>query len=207
MKAAAITDTIQINQEALRPWTENADYDYKRELLQVQSNGDSWLEEQIGRLLQEIFGNEVVQGIEPKLYLVGAIIIFLTVIAFLILKRPQLFVRDKKLGDLQAETTIDNIYGIDFEGAIKQARNTGNWREAARLLYLQTLRQLTDEGRIDWKEYKTATQYAREMHSRPFSLLTNHFLRIRYGNFPATETLCNEMADLQAQIIRKGGVA
>lgn len=36
--------------------------------------------------------------------------------------------------------------------------------------------------------------------------MTNHFLRVRYGNFEATETLFHTMRDLQKEV-EKGGVA
>ena len=71
-----------------------------------------------------------------------------------------------------------------------------NYREAARLIYLQKLRELSDANRIEWRLYKTPTQYTREETSDNFRKLTNHFLRIRYGNFNATEALCKEMVRL-----------
>ena len=58
-----------------------------------------------------------------------------------------------------------------------------------RLLYLQTLKQLSDAERIDWQLYKTPTQYLNEVRLPAFRQLTNHFLRVRYGNFEATEEL------------------
>ena len=39
-----------------------------------------------------------------------------------------------------------------------------------------------------------------------FRQLTNHFLRVRYGNFEATEELFNSMKSLQEEI-GKGGVS
>ena len=38
-----------------------------------------------------------------------------------------------------------------------------DYREAVRLLYLQTLKQLSDGKRIDWQLYKTPTQYIYEV--------------------------------------------
>ncbi len=43
-----------------------------------------------------------------------------------------------------------------------------------------------------------------EMLRTPFRNLTHGFLRVRYGNFPASESLFEELAALQTQI-RKGG--
>lgn len=76
--------------------------------------------------------------------------------------------------------------------------------EAVRLLYLQTLKQLSDEKRIDWQLYKTPTQYVYEVRMPAFRQLTNHFLRVRYGNFEATEALFHVMQSLQEEV-KKGG--
>ena len=78
--------------------------------------------------------------------------------------------------------------------------------EAVRLLYLQTLKQLSDGKRIDWQLYKTPTQYIYEVRLPAFRQMTNHFLRVRYGNFEATETLFHAMRDLQKEV-EKGGAA
>ena len=78
-------------------------------------------------------------------------------------------------------------------------------REAVRLLYLQTLKRLSDEKRIDWQPYKTPTQYINEVRMPVFRQLTNHFLRVRYGNFEGTEELFNSMKSLQEEIGKGGG--
>ena len=83
----------------------------------------------------------------------------------------------------------DTIYGVDFAERIADALARTDYREAVRLLYLQTLKQLSDGKRIDWQLYKTPTQYIYEVRLPAFRQMTNHFLRVRYGNFEATETL------------------
>ena len=100
---------------------------------------------------------------------------------------------------------IDTIYGVDFSGGIADALSRSDYREAVRLLYLQTLKRLSDEKRIDWQPYKTPTQYINEVRIPVFRQLTNHFLRVRYGNFEATEELFNSMKSLQEEIGKGGG--
>ena len=85
----------------------------------------------------------------------------------------------------------DTIYGVDFPGGIAEALSRQDYREAVRLLYLQTLKQLSDAERIDWQLYKTPTQYLNE---------------VRYGNFEATEELFRTMRTLQEEI-GKGGIS
>ena len=100
----------------------------------------------------------------------------------------------------------DTIYGVDFAERIADALARTDYREAVRLLYLQTLKQLSDGKRIDWQLYKTPTQYIYEVRLPAFRQMTNHFLRVRYGNFEATETLFHAMRDLQKEV-EKGGAA
>ena len=107
---------------------------------------------------------------------------------------------------LPYEVEEDTIYGVDFSGGIADALFRSDYREAVRLLYLQTLKRLSDEKRIDWQPYKTPTQYINEVRMPVFRQLTNHFLRVRYGNFEATEELFNSMKSLQEEI-GKGGVS
>ena len=67
------------------------------------------------------------------------------------------------------------------------------------------MKRLSDEKRIDWQPYKTPTQYINEVRIPVFRQLTNHFLRVRYGNFEGTEELFNSMKSLQEEI-GKGGL-
>lgn len=104
------------------------------------------------------------------------------------------------------EEAEENIHVIDFEAEIACARSTGDYTRASRLLYLQTLKQLSDAHRIDWQPQKTPAQYTREVSGRSFLQLTNHFVRIRYGGFEADEQLFLTMEALQAET-GKGGEA
>jgi hypothetical protein len=99
----------------------------------------------------------------------------------------------------------DTIYGVDFALKIASSLSRHDYREAIRLLYLQTLKQLSDEKRIDWQLYKTPTQYIYEVRMPAFQRLTHHFLRVRYGNFEATEELFQTMLSLQGEV-KKGGI-
>ena len=107
--------------------------------------------------------------------------------------RPQLFRSSGKEAS-EYETEEDTIYGIDFNEAIREALARKDYREAVRLKYLQTLKQLTESGKIDWQLHKTPTQYTYECTDEPFLRMTRHFLRIRYGNFEATPEIYEEIA-------------
>ena len=83
----------------------------------------------------------------------------------------------------------DTIYGIDFNTEITRAAGNGNYREAIRLTYLKTLRLLSDREIIDWQPFKTPSQYTREFQNEKLRIMTNHFLRVRYGDFDADKDL------------------
>lgn len=111
-----------------------------------------------------------------------------------------------KKEDVSIEEAEENIHVIDFEAEIARARSAGDYTRASRLLYLQTLKQLSDARRIDWQPQKTPAQYTREVSGMAFLQLTNHFVRIRYGGFEADEQLFLTMEALQAET-GKGGEA
>ena len=116
-------------------------------------------------------------------------------------KNPRLFRRADDDGSPDYDVEEDTIYGIDFDAEIDQAFQQHDYRQAVRLLYLQTLKQLSDAGRIDWQPSKTPMQYARQMNDAAFRELSNHFIRVRYGNFEATEPLFQQMRQLQQSIV------
>ncbi len=89
---------------------------------------------------------------------------------------------------LDYETLKEDIHAIDFERELETATTQGNFRLAVRLLYLRSLKQLTDRNLIDWKPDKTNGQYVYELGNQPFSgqfnTLTRDFDYVWYGDFP-----------------------
>ncbi|GAE85825.1 hypothetical protein JCM10512_4289 [Bacteroides reticulotermitis JCM 10512] len=156
-------------------------------------------------MLRRIFGSKFATEYSEIILISIAILLLLFLCWLIYRKRPELFMRTrrKQLGYVTEE---DTIYGIDFHEEITHALAGQNYRQAIRLLYLQTLKQLSDEGKINWQLYKTPTQYIYEVRTPVFRQLTNHFLRVRYGNFEASESLFQTMQTLQQEIM-KGGEA
>lgn len=180
-------------------------YDYNRELITPELNLFEWLSRQFGELLRKIFGSRFAEEYSTLILVCIAIILLLLIIWFVYKKRPELFMMSKKTS-LPYTVEEDTIYGVDFPGGIADALSRQDYREAVRLLYLQTLKQLSDAERIDWQLYKTPTQYIYEVRLPAFRQLTNQFLRVRYGNFEATEELYRSMLALQGEIA-KGGLS
>jgi len=99
-----------------------------------------------------------------------------------------LFPRRSQTGQLDYESSPEDIQGIDFGAAISQAIDSQQYRLAVRLLYLQTLKRLADAQLIRYQREKTNRQYVYELagtpHQRGFERLTQQFDYVWYGNAP-----------------------
>ncbi|GAB4026524.1 DUF4129 domain-containing protein [Spirosoma gilvum] len=102
-----------------------------------------------------------------------------------------LFPKKAQSGGLDYENLAENINEIDFKTAIEEAVAARNFRLSVRLLYLQTLKRLTDAGRVQYKPDKTNRQYVAELINSPlqpeFETLTRQFEFVWYGDFPVDE--------------------
>jgi hypothetical protein len=83
--------------------------------------------------------------------------------------------------------TLENIHEIDFDTHIDQAITQHNYRLAIRLLYLKSLKQLSDAGLIHWQIDKTNSTYINELDNlqqrEAFAILTRQFEFVWYGEF------------------------
>lgn len=201
----APADTLVCDTAQIAVWQSDPAFAYSRELIAPEINVLEWFSRWFGKLLDKIFGNTLVAEYSEVVLICIAILILVLVIWFLYKKRPELFMHSRK-STLPYTVGEDTIYGVDFAEGIADALVRTDYREAVRLLYLQTLKQLSDGKRIDWQLYKTPTQYIYEVRLPAFRQMTSHFLRVRYGNFEATETLFHAMRDLQKEV-EKGGMA
>lgn len=186
-------DTLIVDTDLLIRFQTDGRYDYGRDFRTPDRSILAGLQEWLSRSLQSI-GNSF-----DTMYLwiaLGLVVLGFTL--WLVWKnQPRIFTRDGKAGKGGEMADEDNIYGIDFEGLLEEALGRADYRQAVRLVYLQTLRLLADAQRIDWQLYKTPTEYTREITTAAFRRLTDTFVRVRYGNFEATEATCKEMLRLQ----------
>ncbi|MDR0938002.1 MAG: DUF4129 domain-containing protein [Mediterranea sp.] len=199
MLPATLTDTLTRDTTLIATWQSDASYDYNRELMAPRLNIFEWLSRTFFDTLRSLFGSRFADEYGYGIMLCVGIVIFALIAWFVYKKNPGMFMRDRKRG-LDYSVDEDTIYGVDFGKAIAEALKRQNFREATRLLYLQTLKQLSDGNHIDWQPYKTPTEYLREVRHPDFRALTNHFLRVRYGNFEATEELFHAMTAAQREL-------
>ncbi len=123
--------------------------------------------------------------------LLNTIIIILAIAAIVFfvwkvtgMNRMGMFSKNNEEG-IAYDVANDDIHGIDFNTAIDNAIAKNNYRLAVRLLYLQTLKLLTDKNFIDWKINKTNAAYVSELSNHPqqnaFAQLTRFFDKTWYG--------------------------
>ncbi|GAB2794794.1 hypothetical protein GCM10027275_44780 [Rhabdobacter roseus] len=81
----------------------------------------------------------------------------------------------------------ENIHEIDFDEALERVLAQRDYRLATRLLYLKTLKQLTDQELIHWQPNRTNYSYLQELAATPlqpeFERLTRRFEYVWYGDF------------------------
>lgn len=199
-------DTLVCDTMQVAAWRQDGAFDYHRELVSAQDSLREWLLMKFYQLLGELFGSQAAEQVgRPLLFLLGAAVVAV-IVWFVYKNHPELFTRRKK-SSVATSPTEETIYGIDFDREIALATSRGDWRQAIRYTYLQTLRLLSDTGRIDWQPSKTPTQYVYEERHPAFRQLTTHFLRVRYGNYEASQSLYDEAALLAATLHEKGGAA
>ncbi|EHQ28306.1 DUF4129 domain-containing protein [Mucilaginibacter paludis] len=155
----------------------------------IWNNFWSWLAE----LLRKLFGNasmghNTAQTFKYVILTLAACMLVYVIAKLLGVNLLQLF-KKKSTGDAIPYTeSIENIHDISFDEAIESALAVRNYRLAVRLLYLRSLKQLSDHNLITWKIEKTNTDYLKELSDkeqlRQFTLVTLQFEYIWYGDFP-----------------------
>ena len=193
-------DTLQLDSELLTALQSDSQYDYDRELVGGDESLLEWLRRVIIEWLEDnleiVLDNDVANYI-----LIGLGVVVVLFLAWLYWRvRPRLFMRGEKKEALDYDVQEDTIYGVNFEVNIAKALREKDYRQAVRLVYLQTLLHLQNAGRIDWQPSKTPIQYMRHVNNLAFTTMSHHFIRVRYGNFEATKELFDEMQELQASI-------
>ena len=198
----APTDTLTANAALLEQLRKSGDYNYDREVTQA---GES-LWETILREFERFFHNSA-DGVEsslsadsPLLWIM--VIVFVCLLVWLLFHaRFKIFSREKEDDELDYDVTLDSIYGIDFDEMIAQAVDAGDHYSTVRLAYLHALRRLSDAGLVEWRPFKTPSQYRREYRREPMGELTKTFVRVRYGGYKATEAIARRTMAMRDEIL------
>ncbi|MDB5197335.1 MAG: hypothetical protein JWP88_1706 [Flaviaesturariibacter sp.] len=115
------------------------------------------------------------------------------IIWFLIASDVRLFrKRPKLIGTEEESQETENIYTIAYEAEIEKAIIAHNYRLAIRLLYLQTLKELSEKELIQYKLGRTNSDYLLQLYGQslydPFFKITRQFEYAWYGGFAVSES-------------------
>ena len=198
-------DTIVANDTILDAFQRSSDFDYSREL--VPQHDENYFE-RIWSAFKEMFdtGNSAANNATmeiPEWIWWCVLALALLVVAYLIWKyRVKLF--DPGNEEFESEEiSEDDINEVDFEQLIAEAEKNNDYLALCRLRYLQTLKAASDASLVTWERYKTPSQYAMEWNDEDFAVMTNHFLRIRYGHYNADAALAEEMLSRQKAVLAR----
>lgn len=195
-----LSDTLVVDTARLAAWRQDGEFAYDRELVPHQKSVMEWIGEQLEQFMITIFGSNFYSDNASTIWIIVAVISFLAIGFFLLKRHPELFVRSDKGKQVEYDVTDDNIYGVDFNKEIEKAMNRYDFREVLRLVYLQTLRLLSDNHLLDWQPFKTPTQYTLEWRNADFQLMTHLFIRVRYGKFEASQKMVAQMREYQKRV-------
>ncbi len=142
-------------------------------------------------LFDFLYSSSTRQGREWIQIIFIAVIVIFVIYKFIGMDKMGLFRRKSDRTPLPYDTLHEDIHAINFQEAIEEASRQQNYRLAVRLLYLRTLKTLTDQELISWQINKTNRTYVYEItepsiRSR-FEQLTSSFEYVWYGDFPINQ--------------------
>jgi hypothetical protein len=110
--------------------------------------------------------------------------------------------RAKKITAEEGEEAAEDIFALNYETEIAKALSAKDFRLAVRLWYLQTLKELSDKGLIEYRFGRTNSHYVSQLvntnYCHSFARLTRAFEYTWYGQFSLSpETYEMMQADFQ----------
>lgn len=203
----------KFNKEALDRYRRNTDFNYN------EKGGDisvswwdrfwAWVWDKLRRV-----NFSAVPG-SATFWKIFFIVAFSAGIIFVIIKLmgmdiTLLFKGKPRVVEVPYSESLENIHEISFDEEIERAIENHDFRLATRLLYLKTLKRLSDAGRIKWELDKTNSAYVGELRhpvqKKLFGVLTREFEYVWYGGFPVDlpvfERIRNSFRDFNREAFR-----
>jgi hypothetical protein len=172
------------NQDDLQELKSDKDFQYQR-LQHGPPNlwGRFW--KWIWWKISEIMSTRTGRGtVYTSIIIIAVTVLLYFVLQVLGMSRSNLLMR-ATTGNTSFSAAPEDIHNISFDQAIRDAVETANFRLAIRLLYLQSLKELSDKGHINWQFNKSNADFLIEVAGKPwqslFKKLTYSFERSWYG--------------------------
>lgn len=131
------------------------------------------------------------------LWFIVAVASILVILQLAGVNMRQLFAPARLPTKTRGSGSDENIHEISFDEEISKAVQLKNFARATRLLYLQSLKVLSDRNHITWHENKTNWQYVNEIKTWEirdrFKYLTSVFEFVHYGHMQIGEGRFNHV--------------
>lgn len=176
----------KIDTHAVKNYSKQKDFIYDDVAPETLSWWDRFLH-WLGNLLSKVFGTAIGGGFLKYLLIAIAIALIVFIVMKLIGIDFKVLTGKSKPLEVPFEESLENIHEINFDEQIEKALQSENYRLVVRLLYLKTLKRLSDLEVIAWLPEKTNQAYIQEIKNETnqleFSKLTYQFEYIWYGDF------------------------
>jgi hypothetical protein len=184
----AHVQTRSFNNQKVQGYLQDKDFRYNKADVQGESLWDRFWHWFWNWLYGKVFSTSESQNLFYYLLVgFGAIFLIFLMLKISGLSAMQIFQGQAKKLDLPYAESLENIHEINFDAEIENAIGQRNYRLAVRLLYLRSLKQLSDAQLIHWQIEKTNTAYLEELTNseqrQSFGLLTRQFEYVWYGDF------------------------
>ena len=119
------------------------------------------------------------------------------IIYFLLQNKINFFSKEAASSSQNTETDAhEDIFSLSYNERIKKAETEQNYRVAVRLIFLQTLKLLSDTNHIKYQPDYTNLDYLQQLHQsnlyNDFSKVTRNYEYVWYGKFEISSgTLCS----------------
>ncbi len=125
-------------------------------------------------------------------WMVIVAVFLLGIVYFLMANKILLFTRDAKRSSAGGSTeTGDDIFQLPYADILQKAYARKDFRLAVRILYLQTLKLMSEHHIIRFQPDFTNVDYLFQLHNSayytPFSAITRHYEYVWYGEFAISE--------------------
>jgi hypothetical protein len=178
---------LNISYDSIKNWKNLKDYAYTKYLDSLLKNIKKKEVKQPPRqrrsLLNSLFNSDIV-----TVLLWTVAIAFVFFILYRLFLAEGAFKRKSKSATAEAEVEEEIITNeSDFDALIRQALQSGNYRQAVRYQYLRTLHLLAAKNLLELAQDKTNFQYVSEITNRnqqqAFASLTLNYEYVWYGEF------------------------
>ncbi|MBS1506806.1 MAG: DUF4129 domain-containing protein [Bacteroidetes bacterium] len=163
-----------------------------------------WLADLLFRILR---GATTTTLGQITMYILGGALLVVIILLLLRVNAFRVFFSGADAGQSNNQLFEENIHEMDFEKLIREAKQNNDYRMATRLVFLYSLKILSDQQVIRWLPGKTNHDYLDEVERSDlkdgFQELSLYFDYAWYGNFRVSEEIFQKVEGVFLQLKNK----